>query len=184
MEGSPQAVAPPSDPELRKRIEKLAQYVVKSGVGFEQKVREKEKDNPQWAFLRNKDNAAAAYYRWMIHMKRMQQPSPVPTAPELTAEDAEKRAYKASLKQQREAKRKQQSAEKQSAKKQSAEKPQPKNERPRKRRRVEVEQYYVHVCARGERVIVQDLCDGETDPDRRKHTAVEHDLDDRNWPGY
>jgi hypothetical protein len=165
-------VAPPEDVDLRKRIEKLAAYVVKNGDGFEQKVKDKEAHNPQWAFLRDEDKAAAAYYRMMLDIKRIQNP----VAPPLNCpdpEDVEKRAYIDSLKRQREAKRKQ---------KQPADQEHQTEQRPKKKIRVEVEHYYVHICRSGERVMVQDLADAETDPSKRKATSVEYDLDDRNWP--
>jgi len=48
---APGPSAAPEDPELRKRIEKLAEYCVKNGPEFEQMMRSKQEDNPQYHFL-------------------------------------------------------------------------------------------------------------------------------------
>lgn len=42
---------PPADPELQKRIDKLVEYSVKNGPEFEAMMRDRQKDNPDYAFL-------------------------------------------------------------------------------------------------------------------------------------
>ncbi|OQV19325.1 hypothetical protein BV898_06562 [Hypsibius exemplaris] len=46
---------PPGDTELRKIIETLAQYVAKNGTHFEDMVKNREMNNPQFFFLRGGD---------------------------------------------------------------------------------------------------------------------------------
>ena len=169
----PQPAPPPGDAELRKRIEKLAEYVARSGSGFEDKVRQKEKENPMWAFLREPGDAAA-YYKWILHMKRMQQPASSSTSKALDPAETEKRAYIESLKQQREAKRQQQQQGRERPRKRRGEHVNGEKS-VRKRQRVE-EQHYVFVCPNGERVVVQDIFD-----EKRPSSVVGHDLDDSNW---
>uniref|UniRef100_A0A0C9RGE3 Cherp_1 protein n=1 Tax=Fopius arisanus TaxID=64838 RepID=A0A0C9RGE3_9HYME len=41
----------PSDNELRKIIDKLAQFVARNGPEFEQMTKNKQKDNPKFSFL-------------------------------------------------------------------------------------------------------------------------------------
>ncbi|CAA0810883.1 SWAP (Suppressor-of-White-APricot)/surp RNA-binding domain-containing protein [Striga hermonthica] len=55
---------PPSDPELQKRIDKLVEYAVKNGPEFEAVVREREQDNPAYAFLFGGDGHS--YYRYKL----------------------------------------------------------------------------------------------------------------------
>ncbi|KAI7982166.1 Calcium homeostasis endoplasmic reticulum protein [Camellia lanceoleosa] len=47
----PHPAAPPSDPELQKRIDKLVEYAAKNGPEFEAMIREKQQDNPDYSFL-------------------------------------------------------------------------------------------------------------------------------------
>ncbi|CAL5364139.1 unnamed protein product [Camellia sinensis] len=47
----PHPVAPPSDPELQKRIDKLVEYAAKNGPEFEAMIREKQQDNLDYSFL-------------------------------------------------------------------------------------------------------------------------------------
>ncbi|QHO32370.1 Calcium homeostasis endoplasmic reticulum protein [Arachis hypogaea] len=50
-DSAPPPVAPPSDPELHKRIDKLVEYAVKNGPDFEAMICEKQRDNPSYSFL-------------------------------------------------------------------------------------------------------------------------------------
>lgn len=43
--------APPADPELHKRIDKLIEYAARNGPEFEALIREREQDNPAYSFL-------------------------------------------------------------------------------------------------------------------------------------
>ena len=58
-----QGLVPPSDPELLKRIDKLAQYVAKN-TAMEDMVRGKQAGNPDFAFL---DGGEGAEYRHGLH---------------------------------------------------------------------------------------------------------------------
>ncbi|KAL2219154.1 splicing factor 3a, subunit 1 [Thermoascus aurantiacus ATCC 26904] len=56
-------VLPPKD--IRAIIEKTAGYVARNGLIFEDRVREKERNNPKFSFL-NPSDAYAAFYRWRL----------------------------------------------------------------------------------------------------------------------
>ncbi|KAL1963754.1 hypothetical protein VTN77DRAFT_7820 [Rasamsonia byssochlamydoides] len=56
-------VLPPKD--IRAIVEKTAGYVARNGVIFEERVREKEKNNPKFSFL-NPNDAYAPFYRWRL----------------------------------------------------------------------------------------------------------------------
>ncbi|XP_030483623.1 uncharacterized protein LOC115700197 [Cannabis sativa] len=60
----PLPAAPPSDPELHKRIDKLAEYAAKNGPEFEAMIREKQQDNPDYGFLFGGDGHG--YYRYKL----------------------------------------------------------------------------------------------------------------------
>ncbi|XP_010432891.1 PREDICTED: calcium homeostasis endoplasmic reticulum protein [Camelina sativa] len=53
---------PPADPELQKRIDKLVEYSVKNGPEFEAMMRDRQKDNPDYAFLFGGEGHG--YYRY------------------------------------------------------------------------------------------------------------------------
>ncbi|KAF7110808.1 hypothetical protein CFC21_110886 [Triticum aestivum] len=55
---------PPADPELQKRIDKLVEYIAKNGPEFEIVIRDKQHDNPDYAFIFGGDGHA--YYRYML----------------------------------------------------------------------------------------------------------------------
>lgn len=55
---------PPSDPELHKRIDKLVEYAAKNGPEFEAMIREKQQDNPDYAFLFGGEGHG--YYRYRL----------------------------------------------------------------------------------------------------------------------
>ncbi|XP_057528644.1 uncharacterized protein LOC130807456 [Amaranthus tricolor] len=57
---------PPPDPELRKRIDKLVEYVAKNGPGFEAMVCEKEHKNPDYNFLFGGEGHG--YYRYKLFL--------------------------------------------------------------------------------------------------------------------
>ncbi|KAL2009161.1 hypothetical protein VTN00DRAFT_7355 [Thermoascus crustaceus] len=56
-------VLPPKD--IRAIVEKTAGYVARNGLVFEDRVREKERNNPKFSFL-NPNDAYAAFYRWRL----------------------------------------------------------------------------------------------------------------------
>jgi splicing factor 3A subunit 1 len=56
-------VVPPKD--IRAIVEKTAGYVARNGVIFEERVREKEINNPKFSFL-NPNDAYAAFYHWRL----------------------------------------------------------------------------------------------------------------------
>ncbi|XP_062101060.1 uncharacterized protein LOC133806979 [Humulus lupulus] len=60
----PPPAAPPSDPELHKRVDKLAEYAAKNGPEFEAMIREKQQDNPDYGFLFGGDGHG--YYRYKL----------------------------------------------------------------------------------------------------------------------
>lgn len=60
----PHIVPPPTDPELQKRIEKLVEYAAKNGPEFEKMLKEKQKDNPLYAFLFGAEGFS--YYRYKL----------------------------------------------------------------------------------------------------------------------
>ncbi|RZB75952.1 Calcium homeostasis endoplasmic reticulum protein isoform B [Glycine soja] len=61
---APPPVAPPSDPELHKRIDKLVEYAVKNGPDFEAMICEKQRDNPSYSFLFGGEGHG--YYRYKL----------------------------------------------------------------------------------------------------------------------
>ncbi|XP_052207341.1 uncharacterized protein LOC127811477 isoform X2 [Diospyros lotus] len=60
----PLPAAPPSDPELQKRIDKLVEYAAKNGPEFEVMIREKQQDNPAYSFLFGGEGHN--YYRYKL----------------------------------------------------------------------------------------------------------------------
>ncbi|PYH98751.1 Surp module [Aspergillus ellipticus CBS 707.79] len=56
-------VLPPKD--IRAIVEKTAGYVARNGVVFEDRVREKERNNPKFSFL-NANDAYASFYQWRL----------------------------------------------------------------------------------------------------------------------
>ncbi|GKZ71644.1 SF3a splicing factor complex subunit [Aspergillus niger] len=56
-------VLPPKD--IRAIVEKTAGYVARNGVVFEDRVREKERNNPKFSFL-NPGDAYAPFYQWRL----------------------------------------------------------------------------------------------------------------------
>ncbi|POO03861.1 RNA polymerase II-binding domain containing protein [Trema orientale] len=61
---APPPAAPPSDPELHKRVDKLAEYAAKNGPEFEAMIREKQQDNPDYGFLFGGEGHG--YYRYKL----------------------------------------------------------------------------------------------------------------------
>ncbi|XP_020587227.1 calcium homeostasis endoplasmic reticulum protein [Phalaenopsis equestris] len=57
-------VAPPADPELHKRIDKLIEYAARNGPEFEALIREREQDNPAYSFLFGGEGHN--YYRYKL----------------------------------------------------------------------------------------------------------------------
>ncbi|XP_073003757.1 uncharacterized protein [Typha latifolia] len=64
LDSAPPPVAPPSDPELHKRIDKLVEYAAKNGPEFEVMIREKQQDNPDYSFLFGGEGHN--YYRYKL----------------------------------------------------------------------------------------------------------------------
>ena len=60
-------VLPPKD--IRAIVEKTAGYVVRNGLVFEDRIREKEKHNPKFSFLSAND-AYSAFYQWRLNEVR------------------------------------------------------------------------------------------------------------------
>ena len=56
-------VIPPKD--IRKIVETTAGFVLRNGIPFETRIREKEKNNPKFCFLSDND-AYAAFYQWRL----------------------------------------------------------------------------------------------------------------------
>ncbi|KAI9927975.1 hypothetical protein ASPWEDRAFT_42131 [Aspergillus wentii DTO 134E9] len=56
-------VLPPKD--IRAIVEKTAGYVARNGLVFEDRVRDKEQNNPKFSFL-NPSDAYAAFYQWRL----------------------------------------------------------------------------------------------------------------------
>lgn len=63
--GPPPAPPPPSDPELKNIIDKLAQFVARNGPEFETMTKNKQRDNPKFAFLMTHD-PHHAYYNYQV----------------------------------------------------------------------------------------------------------------------
>ncbi|GAB4856698.1 hypothetical protein Ancab_014613 [Ancistrocladus abbreviatus] len=63
-DSAPPPVPPPSDPELHKRIDTLAQYAAKNGPEFEAMIREKHQDSPDYSFLFGGEGHG--YYRYKL----------------------------------------------------------------------------------------------------------------------
>uniref|UniRef100_A0A0E0LES6 CID domain-containing protein n=1 Tax=Oryza punctata TaxID=4537 RepID=A0A0E0LES6_ORYPU len=61
---APAAAPPPSDPELQKRIDKVVEYIAKNGPEFEVVIRDKQHDNPDYAFIFGGEGHA--YYRYKL----------------------------------------------------------------------------------------------------------------------
>ncbi|CAD6335774.1 unnamed protein product [Miscanthus lutarioriparius] len=73
----PPPAAPPADPELQKRIDKLVEYIAKNGPDFEAMIRDKQHDNPDYAFVFGGEGHA--YYRYMLWLlPRSPVPAPYP----------------------------------------------------------------------------------------------------------
>ncbi|XP_061993506.1 uncharacterized protein LOC133711391, partial [Rosa rugosa] len=61
----PPAAGPPFDPELHKRIDKVVEYSAKNGPDFEAMIREKQQDNPDYAFPFG--GKGHGYYRYKLY---------------------------------------------------------------------------------------------------------------------
>ncbi|KAK4757720.1 hypothetical protein SAY87_019021 [Trapa incisa] len=59
----PPSSAPPHDPELHKRIDKLVEYIAKNGPEFEAMICEKQQENPDYSFLFGGDGHGYYQYR-------------------------------------------------------------------------------------------------------------------------
>lgn len=63
-EPPPPPVPPPSDSDLQKRIDKLVEYAAKNGPQFEALMKDKQKENPAYAFLFGAEGHE--YYRYRL----------------------------------------------------------------------------------------------------------------------
>lgn len=64
---APEGVIIPPPGEIREAIEKTAGYVVRGGVGLEQRIRQNHGSNPKFSFLMKADDPYNAYYEWRKH---------------------------------------------------------------------------------------------------------------------
>lgn len=62
---APQFAPHPPDGDFHKRIYKLAEFVLKNGAAFEQMMRQREHQNPAYAFLFG--GPGAEYYAWVCY---------------------------------------------------------------------------------------------------------------------
>jgi hypothetical protein len=67
---------PPADPELQKRIDKLVEYIAKNGREFEAIIRDKQHDNPDYAFVFGGEGHA--YYRYKLWVTARPPVAPYP----------------------------------------------------------------------------------------------------------
>jgi Surp module len=74
----PPAAAAPTDPEMKKVIDNMAEFVSKNGVEFEKMVRARQKDNPKLSFLHG--GPFAAYYDYIVACRRAGVPPKEPSA--------------------------------------------------------------------------------------------------------
>jgi hypothetical protein len=74
MGAPPTPTAPPSNAEDKNRIDKLCSFVLKNGAGFEEMIKDKEKNNPRFAFI-FQGGEHHNYYIWMLHATRCQMTS-------------------------------------------------------------------------------------------------------------
>ena len=58
-------VSYPDSKDVRKRIDTLATYVARDGEAFEKIIRERERENSEFAFLRD-DSNESRFYRWRV----------------------------------------------------------------------------------------------------------------------
>lgn len=66
--GVPEVVVrTPEDGRQRFVIDSLACHVLQGGRALERRVAEAERDNPEFAFLRDRESPEAAYYRWRLY---------------------------------------------------------------------------------------------------------------------
>ncbi|GLE00296.1 hypothetical protein PINS_up009023 [Pythium insidiosum] len=63
----------PVDPKTRQRIDWLAQFVAKDGLEFENEIRRRERENPDYSFLfdTTQRSTDAVYYRWRVYSLAM-----------------------------------------------------------------------------------------------------------------
>lgn len=103
-EPPPTPVQAPADNDLQKRIDKLVEYAVKNGPQFEALMKDKQKDNPMYAFLFGAEGHD--YYRYKLWLTLnpvgITNPSVVPTVvpsynPALAALNAAQNALNLSL---------------------------------------------------------------------------------------
>lgn len=76
-------IIPP--PELRKIIDKTSDFVARNGFGFEERIREKENDNPKFNFL-NPNDPYHDYYQVMISENKSKKDTKQPPKDDETKE--------------------------------------------------------------------------------------------------
>jgi splicing factor 3A subunit 1 len=60
----PPGVIIPPPGEIREAIEKTAGYVMRGGLGLEQRIRDNHGKNPKFSFLMTESDPYNAYYEW------------------------------------------------------------------------------------------------------------------------
>jgi hypothetical protein len=74
---APETVAVP--PDVKNRIDRLVEFVARNGDAFEATARQRERDNPDFAFLRA-GGPFSDYYQWKKRQMGANQPSPAAPA--------------------------------------------------------------------------------------------------------
>jgi hypothetical protein len=76
----PAPAQPPPDSDLQKRIEKLVEYAVKNGPQFEALMKDKQKENPAYAFLFGAEGHEYYRHKLWLTINHLNPPPPlVPT---------------------------------------------------------------------------------------------------------
>ncbi|KAJ4982432.1 hypothetical protein NE237_033269 [Protea cynaroides] len=81
FDSAPPPIAPPSDLELHKCIDKLVEYAAKNGLEFEAMIREKQKDNPAYSFLFGAEGHDYYHYKLWLSLHPSGAPFNLPFHP-------------------------------------------------------------------------------------------------------
>jgi len=65
---APMPAPPPQDPNVRLRVEKMAEYIVRNGPQFEEMMRQKQQGNSGFAFLFGGEHSG--FYLWSVYALR------------------------------------------------------------------------------------------------------------------
>ena len=101
--GPVEYATPPVCEEIKRRIDKTAEFVLKNGEDFEQVILKKNADNIKFAFLDPEASSATAhaerkYYIWIKNMKRQRQEKHATEPPGMTAEELTRKRRREELK--------------------------------------------------------------------------------------